>query len=75
MIIWGLKDRLLAPELLARWRDLLPDASVLELAGAGHSPHREEPAAVSELIGAFLESTSPAWRSRAARRRAERACA
>ena len=54
LIIWGLKDRAFGPRLLARWRDRLPDATVLELPEAGHWPHEEEPARVVEAIRQFL---------------------
>jgi haloalkane dehalogenase len=54
LIIWGMKDSALRPHLLDRWREALPDASVVELPGAGHWPHEEAPDRVSEEIAAFL---------------------
>jgi 3-oxoadipate enol-lactonase len=33
----------------------LKDAQLMELAGLGHAPHVEDPAAVVELIAPFLE--------------------
>ena len=43
LIIWGMKDRAFPPDLLERWREALPEATVLELADAGHWPHEEAP--------------------------------
>ena len=54
LIIWGMKDSAFRPHLLARWRELLPDATVVELADAGHWPHEERPAAVIQALQAFL---------------------
>jgi haloalkane dehalogenase len=53
-IIWGMKDSAFRPNQLARWRSILPYAHVLELAEAGHWPHEEEPALVSEALRTFL---------------------
>lgn len=50
LIIWGMKDSAFPPSLLARWRALLPNAKVVELAGAGHWPHEEEPDAVARAV-------------------------
>lgn len=53
-IVWGMKDTAFKPYQLDRWRSLLPGATVVELAGAGHWPHEEEPAHVAEAIRAAL---------------------
>lgn len=45
-IIWGMKDSAFKPNQLERWRSLLPAATVVPIAGAGHWPHEEEPAQV-----------------------------
>ena len=55
LIIWGMKDSAFKPYQLARWRSLLPHASVVEIAGAGHWPHEEEPAAVLAAMEGFLQ--------------------
>jgi len=57
LIVWGLRDPAFPPRYLARWREALPGARVVELAGAGHWPHEEEPVAVAEALGAFLRET------------------
>jgi haloalkane dehalogenase len=55
LIIWGMKDSAFQPYQLERWRTLLPDAIVEPIAGAGHWPHEEEPAAVIAAIERFLK--------------------
>ncbi len=50
LIIWGMKDSAFLPTQLARWRDLLPYAKVVELPDAGHWPHEEEPDDVARLV-------------------------
>jgi haloalkane dehalogenase len=57
-IVWGMKDPLFGRRFLARWRELLPGARVVELPGAGHFVQEEEPAAVAgalrELLGRYV---------------------
>ena len=55
LIVWGMKDSAFQPYQLERWRSLLPDAMVEPIAGAGHWPHEEEPAAVIAAIERFLK--------------------
>jgi haloalkane dehalogenase len=50
LILWGMKDGAFRPPLIERWREVLPRARVVELAGAGHWPHEEEPDAISEHL-------------------------
>jgi haloalkane dehalogenase len=54
LILWGLRDRALGPDLLARWRTALPQARVAELPDAGHWPHEEQPDEVIKCLQAFL---------------------
>ena len=54
LILWGMRDRAFRPNQLARWRDTLPDARIVELANAGHWPHEEAPAQVITELRAFL---------------------
>jgi haloalkane dehalogenase len=54
LILWGMKDTAFRPHFLARWRRALPHAAVVELAGAGHWPHEEEPEAVIGALEPFL---------------------
>jgi pimeloyl-ACP methyl ester carboxylesterase len=55
LIVWGMKDTAFQPYQLERWRSLLPEAAVVEIAGAGHWPHEEDPAAVTAAIDRFLK--------------------
>jgi haloalkane dehalogenase len=54
LILWGMKDRAFRPNQLARWREALPDAQVVEIPGAGHWPHEEEPDIVVDALRGFL---------------------
>jgi haloalkane dehalogenase len=56
LILWGLKDSAFQPPMLARWREALPDAKVVELAEAGHWPHEEAPEEVLRALRGFLAS-------------------
>ncbi len=50
LIVWGMKDSAFRPTQLARWRALLPQAKVVEVAGAGHWPHEEAPDDVARAM-------------------------
>jgi haloalkane dehalogenase len=54
LIVWGLGDRALPPELLERFRLALPQARVEALAGVGHWPQEEAPEQVAALLDGFL---------------------
>ena len=54
LILWGMRDRAFRRNQLARWRDTLPDARIVELTNAGHWPHEEAPAQVITELRAFL---------------------
>jgi haloalkane dehalogenase len=54
LIVWGMKDPAFPPRLLAKWREALPQARVVELAQSGHWPHEEEPEAVVAALEEFL---------------------
>jgi pimeloyl-ACP methyl ester carboxylesterase len=56
LIIWGLRDSAFRPQQLARWRQTLPAAEVLELPLAGHWPHEEAPAEVLSAVRRFLDA-------------------
>jgi haloalkane dehalogenase len=49
-----MKDSAFRPNQLARWRQALPHASVVELPDAGHWPHEEAPDAVLGALRPFL---------------------
>ena len=52
LVVWGMKDSAFKPTMLARWREALPQARVVEIADAGHWPHEEAP---DEVIAAMQE--------------------
>jgi haloalkane dehalogenase len=53
LIVWGTKDPAFQLPQLARWRDVLPEATVVELP-VGHWPQEEAPDEVNAAIEAFL---------------------
>ena len=55
LIVWGMKDSAFQPYQLERWRQLLPEAQVETIEGAGHWPHEEEPGRVVAAIERFLK--------------------
>jgi pimeloyl-ACP methyl ester carboxylesterase len=55
LIVWGMKDSAFQPYQLERWRQLLPEAQVETIEGAGHWPHEEEPGRVVAAIERFLQ--------------------
>jgi haloalkane dehalogenase len=65
LIVWGLRDRAFGPHQLERWKRALPGARVVTLAGAGHWPHEEEPAAVAGAVREFLAAPAPPRRGAA----------
>jgi pimeloyl-ACP methyl ester carboxylesterase len=54
LLLWGAEDRFVGAGYYgAAYRDALPGSRLETIAGAGHFPHLEQPAAVAERIGAF----------------------
>ncbi len=60
LIVWGLKDRAFPPPFLARWREALPAARVVEIPSAGHWPQEEAPDEVLRAMRSFLADTESA---------------
>jgi haloalkane dehalogenase len=54
LLIWGMKDRILSPRYLDKFREGFPGARVKKLAGSGHFPQEEQPGQVAEWIDQFL---------------------
>jgi haloalkane dehalogenase len=54
LIVWGMKDSAFRPHVLARWREALPSATVVEIADAGHWPHEEQPDRVVKALKELL---------------------
>jgi pimeloyl-ACP methyl ester carboxylesterase len=55
-VIWGEADPYLAPECAESFRSAFPRAKLLRLAGLGHWPFIDDPAAVREPLLAFLRA-------------------
>ena len=55
LLVWGMKDHAFGPPFLARWKQLVPQAVVEEIAAAGHWPHEESPERVINALRAFVE--------------------
>jgi haloalkane dehalogenase len=54
LIVWGVGDRLLPPELLERFVQALPQARIETLPDVGHWPQEEAPEQVAALLDGFL---------------------
>lgn len=60
LFVVGARDPLFPPAVVRAAAALLPDASVVEIPGCGHSPYFEDPAAWNEAVEAFLGGGAPA---------------
>jgi pimeloyl-ACP methyl ester carboxylesterase len=58
--VWGERDRIIPPAGLATIRALRPGAPVARVAGAGHIPMMERPAAFAAALDEVLRTLSPA---------------
>ncbi len=58
LLVWAGADRLLPREHLAVWRDAIPSAEVVEVAGSGHFTNHEQPAEVVAGIARFIEQAA-----------------
>jgi len=54
LLIWGAEDRLVPPVYAEEFRRQIAGARVETVKEAGHAPHLEQPAAVSEMVRNFL---------------------
>jgi pimeloyl-ACP methyl ester carboxylesterase len=54
LLIWGSKDPIMEEPMRKSLRDALPNAEVKVFDGLGHNPFWEQPAAVAEVVNAFL---------------------
>lgn len=59
LLCWGERDSAFQPYVLARWREIVPQAKVCALPRAGHWPHEEDPAAVLAAVQAFFAHEAP----------------
>ncbi len=49
-LLWGMRDRVFQPIFLDQWRELFPDAEVVELADAAHFVPEDRPDAVTAAL-------------------------
>jgi pimeloyl-ACP methyl ester carboxylesterase len=54
LVVWGEEDRLIPPVYAERWAALIPGASVIRIANAGHMLPYEEPEAMVAALEKFL---------------------
>ncbi|MFB4205636.1 Haloalkane dehalogenase 2 [wastewater metagenome] len=59
LLAWGMRDPALGARVLGHWRTLLPHARVHPLAGVGHLPPEEAPAAFGDAVTGFLAEDGP----------------
>jgi len=54
LVLWGEGDKMIPPVYATRWAELIPQAQVVRIAGAGHMlPYEQPEASVASLV-AFL---------------------
>jgi len=56
LVVWGGRDRVVAPRYAALLRDALPDGRLLMLPAAGHVPMCEQPAEVATAVLELIEA-------------------
>lgn len=54
LLLWGMRDPVFQPVFVDQWRELLPQAEVIELADASHFLVEDQPEAVTDAIERFL---------------------
>jgi haloalkane dehalogenase len=54
LLIWGMRDAVFGPDLLAAWRERFPNAPVVELDDAGHFLQEDRPERIVSAIREFL---------------------
>jgi cis-3-alkyl-4-acyloxetan-2-one decarboxylase len=64
MLIWGMHDRVFQPVFLDQWRELFPEARVIELEDAAHYVVEDRPDAVIEAIDEFARALAEPARLR-----------
>jgi 2-hydroxy-6-oxonona-2,4-dienedioate hydrolase len=57
LLVWGREDRITPPEAAELFRALIPDAQLTYLAGCGHTAMLEQPAAFTDVVARWLETT------------------
>src|SRR3954449_5973454 len=60
LILWGESDRIIPVHHGAEAHEAMPGSSFETFAGAGHFPHRDDPARFTRALDDFIRSTEPA---------------
>lgn len=54
LVIWGMRDRVFQPVFLDQWREVFPDARIVELTDASHYLVEDQPEPIAREIADFL---------------------
>jgi cis-3-alkyl-4-acyloxetan-2-one decarboxylase len=54
LLVWGMQDPVLPPNVLDRWRETFPHAEVYEIEGASHFLQEDAPERVLQCLASFL---------------------
>ena len=54
LLIWGMRDRVFQPVFLEQWREVFPDARVVELEDAAHYLLEDQPEPIARELADFL---------------------
>jgi len=68
LLIWGDRDRIIPVEHGRRAHRAMPSSQLEIFEGSGHFPHADDPERFARTLQVFIDSTTPATRSRATRR-------
>ena len=60
LIIWGARDRVIPVQHASTAHGAMPGSRLEIFDGAGHFPHRHDPAAFVDVLDQFIASTAPA---------------
>ncbi len=59
LLIVGANDRIVMPQTMKGFADLIPGAAFVQIEGAGHSPYFETPDRFNEIVSSFLARIPP----------------
>lgn len=60
LLVWGGKDRIMSPRIAQHYLQTLPQADLLIIPDAGHSPHLERPNAFASILKQFVDQCASA---------------
>lgn len=56
LVVWGMRDRVFPPTVIEFWRSLFPEATVVEIAEAGHYLQEDAPEEICRAIVEFCRA-------------------